>query len=66
MSMFFLTDAILQANNTILLMSPNMSVVTSNIYNAQSIRSAIYGTTGILCLGLFFIFLICGELEKKK
>jgi len=38
----------------------------SLVYVAQSIRSAIYGSSGTICLGLFFIFLICGYLERKK
>ena len=66
MGLFFIWDAMLQANNANMLFSIDMSVVDSNIYNALTNRSAIYGSFGTVCLGLFFIFLICGFLEKKK
>jgi len=69
MFLFFIWDATLQAHNANMIMavrSYNMSVVDSNLYNALTIRSSIYGSFGTICFGLFFIFLICGYLEKKK
>lgn len=68
MAMFFLVDAILQANNAnfAFIGYPNITVVESNVYNALTVRSAIYGSVGTVCLGLFLICLICGYLEKKK
>lgn len=66
MFLFFIWDATLQANTANIIMSPDMTIVDSNLYNALSIRSAIYGSFGTICLGLFFIFLFCAYLEKEK
>lgn len=66
MFMFFMWDASLQARNANMIFSLDMNAVDSNLYNALTVRSALYGSFGTVCLGLFFIFLICGWLERRQ
>ncbi len=56
MSMFFIVDATIQT-----LMQP-----TSGVSEALWIRSAIYGSFGVIFFGLFVICAICGYLEKEN
>jgi len=62
MFLFFITDATMQATSAA---SEYLTNGATLFWQAQTIRSAVYGSFGTICFGLFFIFLICGYLEKK-
>lgn len=63
MYLFFMNDAIIQASRAA---SEILTKGTTSFWQAMTIRSSIYGSFGTVCLGLFFIFLICGFLEPKQ
>lgn len=65
MFLFFILNATLQAHNANMIFHQDMTVVDSNLFNALTLRSAIYGSFGTMCFGLSLIFWICGYLEKK-
>lgn len=63
MYLFFITDATMQATSAA---SEFLSNGATLFYQAQTIRSAIYGSFGTIFFGLFFISMISGFLEKRK
>jgi hypothetical protein len=63
MFLFFIIDANMQSISAA---SEIISNGATLFWQTQTIRSAIYGSLGTICLGLFFICLISGNLEKEE
>ena len=52
--------ATIQIGNTVMLLSLDMSVVDSNLFNISAIISAVYVLAGIICFALFWFCLVRG------
>lgn len=63
MFIFFIIDANIQAISAA---SEFLSKGATLFWQAQTIRSSIYGSFGTFCLGLFFICILCGYFERKN